>query len=247
MTTLGVLYPGHAAEDDYATGAALLDPPASVEVVHTRVDDNTNTIDDARRTGEMARLLDGVHELRSRFATLHQRPDAVLWACTAGSFVFGLAGAREQAAKIAEAAGAPATSTSLAFVEAAEVLGIRRVSVGATYPADEAELFVEFLEQSGISVLALDSAGIDDGSGGALLPDDEVVELAVGARQPGADAILLPDTALRTMRLLERLEAATGATVLTANQVTIWEGLRLAGALAPQVGLGSLFRAAVPA
>jgi maleate cis-trans isomerase len=96
-------------------------------------------------------------------------------------------------------------------------------------------------------VLALDSAGIDDGSGGALLPDDEVVELAAGVRQPGADAILLPDTALRTMRLLERLEAATGYPVLTANQVTIWEGLRIAGALTPQRGLGSLFRAPVPA
>jgi hypothetical protein len=93
MTTLGVLYPGHAAEDDYPTGAGLLDPPAAVEVVHTRVDDNTNTVDDARRTGETARLLDGVHELRARFATLHQRPDAVVWACTAGSFVYGLAGA----------------------------------------------------------------------------------------------------------------------------------------------------------
>jgi maleate cis-trans isomerase len=141
----------------------------------------------------------------------------------------------------------PATSTSLAFVEAARALGIRRVSVGATYPAEEAELFVEFLEQAGIGVLALDSAGIDDGSGGALLTDDQVVELAVGVRQPGADAILLPDTALRTMRLLERLELATGVTVLTANQVTIREGLRLAGALTPQQGLGSLFRAAVPA
>ena len=95
MTALGVLYPGHAAEDDYPTGAALLDPPVQVTVVHTAVDENTNTIEDARRTGETARLLDGVHELRSRFAALHQRLDAVLWACTAGSFVFGLAGARD--------------------------------------------------------------------------------------------------------------------------------------------------------
>jgi maleate cis-trans isomerase len=242
MTTLGVLYPGHAAEDDYPAGAALLDPPVDVIVAHTAVDENTNTIEDARRTGETARLLDGVHELRSRGAALHQRVDAVLWACTAGSFVFGLDGARAQAATLAEAAGVPATSTSLAFVEACGALGIRRVSVGATYPAEEAELFVEFLEQAGIEVLALDSAGIDDGSGGALLPDDEVIELAVGVRQPGADAILLPDTALRTMTLLERLEAAAGCPVLTANQVTIWDGLRIAQALTPQKTLGSLFR-----
>lgn len=31
--------------------------------------------------------------------------------------------------------------------------------------------------------------------------------------------------------------------MLTANQVSVWEGLRLAGATAPREGLGSLFRA----
>jgi maleate cis-trans isomerase len=44
------------------------------------------------------------------------------------------------------------------------------------------------------------------------------------------------------MRLLDRLEAAAGCPVLTANQVTIWDGLRIAGALKPQNALGSLFR-----
>ena len=242
MTTLGVLYPGFAAEDDYPTGASLLRPPVDVVVVHTAVDENTNTVEDARRTGEIARLIDGIHELRTRCAATHQRADAVLWACTAGSFVLGFEGAREQARRLAEAAGVPATSTSLAFVEACRVLGIRRVAVGATYPPDEAELFVEFLERAGIEVLSIDSAGIDDGSGGALLTPDEVVAFAVGADDAPADAILLPDTAVRSMRLLDRLEAAAGKPVLTANQVTIWQGLRLAGAYHPQERFGALFR-----
>ena len=245
MTTLGVLYPGFAAEDDYPTGASLLRPAVEVVVVHTAVDENTNTVEDARRTGEIARLIDGVHELRARCAAMHQRVDAVVWACTAGSFVLGLEGAREQSRLLAEVAGVPAVSTSLAFVEAARALGIRRVAVGATYPPAEAALFVEFLEQAGIEVLSMSSAGIDDGSGGALLAPDEVVVFAIGADSAAADAILLPDTAVRSMRLLDRLEAAAGKPVLTANQVTIWQGLRLAGAYRPQDGLGSLFR--VPA
>jgi maleate cis-trans isomerase len=246
VTTLGVLYPGFAAEDDYQTGAALLEPPPSVVVVHTRVDEDTNTVEDARRTGEVARLIDGVHDLRARCAALHLRFDVVLWACTAGSFVFGLGGARDQARQLASAAGVPAVSTSLAFLEACYALGLRRVAVGATYPVDEAELFTEFLEQAGIEVLSLDSAGIDAGAGGADLTADEVVAFALGADDAPADAILLPDTALRTMRILERLEAAAGKPVLTANQVTIWAGLQRAGALRPQAGLGALFRAGGP-
>ncbi len=242
MTTLGVLYPGHAAEDDYAIGGDLLLAPVDILIVHTRVDDDMNTIEDARRTGESERLSDGVHELRTRCAATHQRLDAVLWACTAGSFVFGLAGARDQARRISDAAAAPATSTSLAFVEATHALGIRRVAVAATYPAEEAALFGAFMADAGIEVLVIDSAEVADGAGGSLFTDDEVVALAVGADRPDADAILVPDTAIRSMRILDRLEAAAGKPVLTANQVTIWQGLRLAGALQRQPSLGTLFR-----
>ncbi|MDX1551966.1 MAG: maleate cis-trans isomerase, partial [Marinobacter sp.] len=57
-----------------------------------------------------------------------------------------------------------------------------------------------------------------------------------------ADALLVPDTALHSVAWLEDLEAAAGKPVLTANQVSFWEGLRLCGRLTPQQGLGTLFR-----
>jgi maleate cis-trans isomerase len=47
---------------------------------------------------------------------------------------------------------------------------------------------------------------------------------------------------LHTAAWLDSLENLVGKTVLTANQVTMWEALRLAGAPAVQPGLGSLFR-----
>jgi len=240
MTTLGVLYPGFAAEDDYIVGARLVRPPVNAVIDHTEVGEDTNTIDDARRTGSIERLLDGVSALGR--ATQPGGVSVVLWACTAGSFVFGLDGAREQARRVAEAAGVPATSTSLAFVEAAGVLGIRRVAVAATYPAEEAALFGAFLAEAGIEVLAIDSAGIAEGAGGAQLSASDVIGFAIGADRPTADAILLPDTAVATMPILDRLEAAAGKPVLTANQVTTWQGLRLAGAFVAQDGLGTLFR-----
>lgn len=246
MTTLGVLYPGFAAEADYPLGASLVRPPVTAVVVHTAVGEDMNTVEDARRTGEIARLIDGVRGLRTLLAATHQRADAVLWACTSASFVLGLDGAREQAERLKEAAGVPATSTSLAFVEAALAMGLRRVAVAATYPAEEAALFGTFLAEAGIEVLSIDSAGIMDGSGGALLDEDEVVAFAVRADRVAADAILIPDTAVVTVRCLERLEAAAGKPVLTANQVTLWQGLRLAGVYRRQSGLGSLFRTSPP-
>jgi maleate cis-trans isomerase len=41
----------------------------------------------------------------------------------------------------------------------------------------------------------------------------------------------VPDTALHTVTVVDELEAALGKPVLTANVVTMWEALRLAGAL----------------
>ena len=56
----------------------------------------------------------------------------------------------------------------------------------------------------------------------------------------------MPDTALHTVAFLDELEAAVGKTVLTANQVTVWEAMRLAGRVTPQQGLGRLFREGSP-
>ena len=76
-------------------------------------------------------------------------------------------------------------------------------------------------------------------TGGGYL---DLVRLRSGGLEAAPDAVLLPDTALHTVAFLDDLEVAVGKTVLTANQVTTWEALRLAGALQPQEGLGRLFR-----
>jgi len=245
VTVLGVLYPGYSSEIDYVVGGRLLRPEVDVSVVHTDVDDDSNSIEAARQTGDPERLLKGVRALRGQ--TKSSGLDAVLWASTSGGFVFGFDGAQAQVDQLADAAGVPATSTSLAFVAAAHAMGITRVAVGATYPGDEAALFGVFLQDAGIEVLACDAAGIAQRNGGAWLSEDAVISLVVGADRDGAEAILLPDAAIATMARLDKLEAAAGKPVLTANQVTIWDGLRLAGVLSPQANLGALFRLPVAA
>ncbi len=49
--------------------------------------------------------------------------EAVVWACTSGSFVYGWEGAQGQVRALARSAGLPASSTSFAFVHAAQELG----------------------------------------------------------------------------------------------------------------------------
>jgi maleate cis-trans isomerase len=230
---VGVLYPGFAAEDDYPHLERLLG--VRLPVVHTAIDSDAHTLASLRDMGAAWRLADGVERLRPLGAA------AVMWACTSGSFVLGWDGARAQADRVAAAAGVPASSTSLAFVEAARALAARRVAVAATYPAEVAGCFVDFLQAAGLEVAHHASRGIFTATEVGNLGREEVGAFVEGLAAAGADALLVPDTALRTAAVLEDLERRAGMPVLTANQVTAWEGLRLAGDTRPRRGAGRLF------
>jgi maleate cis-trans isomerase len=231
--TVGILYPGFSAEDDYPLAESRLGGPR-LPLVHTEMREDAHRVDALLDIGGDDVLADGVRAIGAPL-------DSVVWACTSGSFVFGWDGARSQVEALAATAGVPASSTSFAFVDACARLGVTRVAVGATYPDDVAERFVAFLGRAGIEVLSLSAKGIVTAAEVGTLPEDTVLEFAAAADHPDAQAVLLPDTALHTVGLLDRLDARVGKPVLTANQVSIWQGLRLAGADTPRPGFGALF------
>lgn len=242
-TAVGILYPGHSAEDDYPRAAAMLGD-VDLPLVHTRMESDAHVVAELLRWGTADVLAEGAKEL--------PEVDAVVWACTSGSFVHGWKGAQKQVDALAGATGLPASSTSLAFARAARALGLRRVAVAATYPPDVAELFARFMADSGTAmglsappteIVSTVQADILLAGDVGLLGRDDVLRLAASGDHADAEAVLLPDTALHSVAWLDDLEKALGKTVLTANQVSIWEGLRLAGAGRPREGLGTLFRA----
>lgn len=241
---IGLLYPGFAAEDDFPGLQRRLGGRVRLPLVHTSVAVDAHTVDALLDLGSADRLAAGAAEL-ARFD-----PDAMMWACTSGSFVFGWDGARRQVDDLATRIGRPVSSTSIAFVDAARSLGLERVAVAASYPADVAAEFHDFLRRGGLGVTALDSNDIVTAAEVGELRPDEVVALVTGVDRSGADAVLVPDTAMHTLDVIERLESETGTVVLTANQVTVWAGLRLAAGAATMpaaalagAGLGSLFDA----
>lgn len=236
--TLGVgfLYPGHAAEDDYPRLAAMMQPPVRAEVVHTSIGEDAHRVDALRVMGSTSRLLEGAEVLAERNLS------SVMWSSTSASFVYGWGGARKQAAVLEQTLGVPASTTAFAFVAAAQALGVRRVGVVATYPEDISRLFKEFLNRGGIEVCGVRSHGIITAAEVGMLQKDAVLEMIEKSDHPEAEALLVPDTALHTVGWLEELEAAVAKPVLTANQVTFWEALRLARFLRPPAGLDTLFR-----
>jgi maleate cis-trans isomerase len=241
---IGFLYPAirasdgvvlQQAQDDFPLAEGLLEPAVSLRVVETRVEEDAHREDALLRIGAIEYLLEGADVLRTEGAR------SAIWACTSGSFVLGLDGAREQAAAVADFLGVPVSSTSLAFIEAAHHLGIRRVAIAGSYPAAVVALFVRFLGDAGIEVVSTIDAGIITGVGVGAQDESWTHDLVATADVADAEAILVPDTAMHTMGFLDDLETAAGKPVLTANQVSIWHGLALAGIREPQARLGTLF------
>ncbi|WP_156726599.1 maleate cis-trans isomerase family protein [Streptomyces apocyni] len=235
MTALGFLYPGHSAEDDYPRIEMLLASDIRLVLIHTDIGEDAHRVDALLEMGSADRLAAKVEELRLAGA------EAVVWACTSGSFVFGWEGAHEQVRNLAKAAGMPASSTSFAFAHAVRELGASRVAIAATYPEDVAEHFAAFLKASGAEVVGTRGSGIITAAEVGTWGRDEVLALARDGDHPDADVVLLPDTALHTAAYIRDLEADLGKPVLTANQVTVWEALRLAGRRANCPALGQLF------
>lgn len=235
MVTLGMLYPGHGAEDDYPLMEQLLGDVA-IPVVHTSVGEDAHRVDALLDLGRPERLAAGAAALRA------YHPDAVMWACTSGSFVFGWEGARRQADQVAEMLQVPVSSTSLAFAHAIQALGLTTVAIAATYPDDVSAHFTSFLRAAGLEVTSLSSHGIMTAAEVGTWGREHVLRLVKSCDDERAEAIVLPDTALHSVAWLEELEARAGKPVLTANQVTVWEAMRLAGAQGSRPGLGMLFR-----
>ncbi|EQD82317.1 maleate cis-trans isomerase [Saccharopolyspora erythraea D] len=236
--TAGILYPGYSAEDDYPTLEGLLGGGVRLPLVHTLMREDAHRVDALLDVGSEDVLSEGAGKL------LEHEVQSVIWACTSGSFVFGWDGAREQVEKLQAVTGLPTSSTSFAFVHAAARLGLQRVAVAATYPADVAERFVEFLQVAGIEVVRLSSRGIITAAEVGTLGREQVLDFAAANDDERAQALLMPDTALHSVAWLDELEQRLGKPVLTANQVSAWEGLRLAGDRAAREGLGTLFRQA---
>jgi maleate cis-trans isomerase len=61
--------------------------------------------------------------------------------------------------------------------------------------------------------------------------------LVAMVRAADAEAVLVPDTAMHALTIIDDLEAAIGK----PDQVTVWKGLQLPGPVPQPAGLGALF------
>lgn len=167
--------------------------------------------------------------------------DAVGYACTSGTTLIG---AHRVAALVQGAARARAVTDPLtAALAGLEALGIRRIGIVSPYVPSVAEPVRRAFVAHGIAVPETLSFGEEVEARVARIDPASIREAALAlGRRPGVDAVFLSCTNLRTLGLIEALEAELGIPVLSSNQVLAWHMARLcAGSVAVEV-VGRLMR-----
>jgi maleate isomerase len=163
----------------------------------------------------------GVTELSAIF------PLVTAYACTSGSFVGGLAGEAALVTAMTEAGAPAAVTTSGALLTALRHLDITRIAAVTPYTADLTAGLSTYLAEAGVDVVA--TAGLGLTSEIWTVPYDITAKLVRDTDRPDAEAVFISCTNLPTYDVIAALEAELGKPVLTANQVTIWAALAVAG------------------
>lgn len=217
---------------------ALCPPGVSAHVTRSSVpNDGGVTLADVLDVAEGRQFA----QLAEDLATV--RPHAIAWMCTSGSFSRGAAWDAELCRSLGEHGNCAATTTSTALVTALRVLGIRRLALATPYESPVMEKLVDYLGEHDLSAASCVGLGlVKDWEINTLSPM-AMTSLIHQANTPDAEAIFLSDTCLVMSPIASALEADLGKPVFSANMVTMWHALRLAGIQDTLPGRGSLFGA----
>lgn len=166
--------------------------------------------------------------------------DVVCYACTSGSLVIGEDRVNAELGK--GAPGARPTSLIAGVIRALRQVGARRITVATPYLDEINERERVYLEERGFEVLAIQGMNIEKDSDMVRVMPSFIVDYALAADRPDADAIFISCGALRSLDVVDEVERRSGKPVIVSNQAMIWDTLRLAGIDDRYDGFGSLLR-----
>ncbi|MEM9320517.1 MAG: Asp/Glu racemase [Pseudomonadota bacterium] len=169
------------------------------------------------------------------------RPDVILYGCTSATLTHGPTFDADLRDRISTFGGAATVTAAGALVEALDALNLRKIGFASPYVSAINDLAVEFLELSGFDIVnRSEVASVLDNEGQGRLQPADVEALGLRADAEEAEAIVLSCTDMRSVEVIETLEAKTGKPVVTSNQAMLFAALSRLGLTEPVAGFGAL-------
>jgi len=219
----------HTSERDFAR---ICDPD-QVGVYVNRIEfENPTTKETLLKTGP--RLTGAVAQILP-----DEDVDVVAYGCTAASIVLG----NDAVTHYLNAAkpDTPCVTPSSAAFDAFETLGVKRISLLTPYSPEITDEMAQYFATHGLEVVNAACFGLTDDRQMARISESCIIEAALAACDPRADALFLSCTALRAATCVQTIEDELGKPVVSSNQAMVWRCLRLAGITEPLHGYGRLF------
>lgn len=166
------------------------------------------------------------------------RVDAVAWAGTSGSWL-GVDRERALCDALSAAAGVPATTSTLAVLEACRAYGVDRLGLVSPYTADVSARIADELGRNGIQVVNERYRGLTTNFDFATVEEADIASMTVAAAH-GADAVTVMCTNMDGVAPAARIGAQLGTPVFDSIGATVWHAAGLAGDHAPIPALGEL-------
>jgi len=151
------------------------------------------------------------------------RPDVVLYGCTSATLTHGPSFDADLAEKIKTGSGAVSLTAAGSLIAGLKAIGATKVGFSSPYLGEINEQAMAFLKSNGIDTVNCADVGRELGNyGQGELTPDEVFELGCQADHPDAQAIVLSCTDMRSVEVVERIEATLGKPVVTSNQAMMF-------------------------
>jgi maleate isomerase len=169
------------------------------------------------------------------------RVDVICWNGTSGAWK-GITADQAICAAITAETGIPATTGTLAQIEAFRAHKVRRYALAVPYLSEVRDAIVEVYGREGFSCVQNAHLGISTNSAFAEVGLETLRDLVRQADHPDAEAVVIICTNLAAARVVEDLEQELGKPVHDSLVVSLWHPLRMLGWQQPIPGWGRLLR-----
>jgi maleate cis-trans isomerase len=154
------------------------------------------------------------------------RPDLVVYGCTAAGFLAGPAGNKAITERLSERFGCPVVSTADAMVTALEHNDAHHIAVVTPYLKPVNDGLRAYLEQAGIEVDVLSSFECATMAALGAVTERDVLERAIATAGTMHDALFIACPQLPTLGVLGPLRARLGVPVWSSVSATAWLAAR---------------------
>ena len=189
--------------------------PAGADLLVSRVPSGTAVTTDSLQ--QMATVLTDAARLFPQDAAF----DVIGYGCTSGTAQIGV----DRISSLIKSGAQAQTVTEpvSALIAACKALGLARIGIISPYIAAVSEGLRAVLASNGITVAALASFEEPEEKNVARIAPESIAAAATAfCGDHTVDALFLSCTNLRTLDLIDGLEAQTGIPILSSNQVLAW-------------------------